>query len=159
MRIIVPILFATMAACVRESDVKASPATVWKACIADMKWEKWDEDVVCLEGVEKGLTEGENIVFVMKDGAIPKIPVKLTTVKENEHLEYTGSVLYGLMKFRGSVEISAKDESTSRIKYSFSMTGLIGRPINFFKPTLVVHGTETGLANMVRLSEEAQLLN
>ncbi len=92
-----------MAPCVRESDVKASPATVWKTCIADMKWEKWDEDLACLEGVGKGLTEGGNIVFVMKDGqAIPKIPVKLTTVKENEHLEYTGSVLYGLMNFMGS---------------------------------------------------------
>jgi hypothetical protein len=146
-----------MAPCVRESDVKASPATVWKTCIAELKWEKWDDDVVCLEGVDKGLTEGGNIVFVMKDGqAIPKIPVKLTTVKENKHLEYTGSVLYGLMNFGGSIEMSAKDELTSRIKYSFGMTGLLGSPINWYNPIPVVHGTETGLANMVRLSEEAQ---
>jgi hypothetical protein len=146
-----------MVPCVRESLVKASPATVWKTCIADMKWEKWDEDVVCLEGVDKGLTEGGNIVFVMKEGqAIPKIPVKLTTVKENELVEYTGRVLHGLMLFEGSIEISAKDEYTSRIKYSFGMTGLLGRPINWYNPFPVVQGTETGLANMVRLSEEAQ---
>ena len=146
-----------MAPCIRESDVKASAATVWKTCIADLKWEKWDEDIVSVEGVDKGLTEGANIVFIMKDGqGVPKIPVKLTTVKENEHLEYTGSVLCGLMKFGGIVEISAKDESTSHIKYTFSMTGLLGRPINWYNPIPVVHGTETGLANMVWLSEEAQ---
>ena len=147
-----------MAPCIRESDVTASPSTVWQTCIADLKWEKWDEDVERLEDIKGGLNKGSTLTFVLKGGGqqLSKFPCKLTSVKENEVVAYSGSVLYGLIRVWGRIEISQKSDATSHIKYIFEMNGILGSAINWYKPDPVIHGTETGLANMVRLSEKAE---
>jgi hypothetical protein len=145
-----------MAPCIREADVKASAATIWKTCIADMKWEKWDEDVERIENIQGGLKEGGSFTFVMKDGPITKIPVLLCDVKENERFSYSGGVVGGLIKVWGSVQITQNEDKTSRIKYSFSLSGVLGSVSMWRNPVPVVHGTETGLANLVRLSEAAE---
>ena len=145
-----------MAPTVRESDVKATPATIWQTCFADMKWEKWDPDVVCLEDLSGECIDGTTITFVMNAGPVKKIPCSLSYVKENERLRFAGTALWGLMSFDGLVEITAKDETTSNIKYTFDMTGVLGTLVLRLNPAPVVGGTEGGLANMVKLSEEAQ---
>ena len=145
-----------MGVCVRESEVKATPETIWKTCFADMKFEKWDVDVVRLEDVSGECTNGTTFAFIMKEGPIEKIPCALSDVKENESLRFAGSVLGGMMKFDGFIEITKKDESTSNIKYTFVMNGLLGTFAMWANSKPAVHGTEKGLENMVSLSEEAQ---
>ena len=159
-----------MAPCVREADrVKALPSTIWKTCIADMDWERWDEDVVRLEQQGDGgsdsnqllqLREGLSFIFIMKEGPVFEIPVTVLNVKQNELVEYRGSVMYGLIKVWGKIEISpsfSNETATalSRIKYSFQLSGILGSISMWKNPTPVIHGTETGLANIVRMSEEA----
>jgi hypothetical protein len=145
-----------MAPCVRESDVKATPATIWKTCFADMKFEKWDPDVVRLEDVSGECKDGTTLSFIMKEGPIKKVPCKLSDVKENESLRFYGIAMGGAMSFDGLIEITAKDDNTSHIKYTFALNGFLGSMVSWLNPTPIVSGTEGGLANMVKLSEEAQ---
>jgi hypothetical protein len=144
-----------MAPTVRESDCKATPAIIWKTCFADMKFDKWDPDVSAIEDVSGECVNDTSFTFVMKEGPIKKIPCTLSDVKENESLRFTGKAMLGLMAFDGLIEITTKDDSTSHIKYTFDMTGLLGLAVMQLNPQPVVGGTEGGLANIVKLSEEA----
>ena len=144
-----------MAPYLQECEVKASPATIWKACFAPMKWETWDPDITHLDNVLGGsLATGTSFDFVMRDSSIEKIPVVLTNVQENEVIKYEGRVLQGAMKFDATIEISSLDENHSTVRYSFEMFGVLGSVIHFFNPKPVTNGVETGLANIKRLSEE-----
>jgi len=145
-----------MAPFVYESDVKATPATIWKACFAEMKFEKWDPDVEKLEEISGECVNGTTFFFVMKEGPVKKIPCELSDVKENERLIFSGKAMTGLMKFSGLVEITTKDTINSHIKYSFTMEGMVGNILAKLKPAVMEKGTEKGLENMVKLSEEAQ---
>ena len=53
----------------------------------------------------------------------------------------------------------SNDESVSKIDYTFRLHGMLGGAVNLFQRDEIVHGTQGGLDNMVRLSEEAQKLN
>eukprot|EP00984_Skeletonema_dohrnii_P035357 scaffold35011_cov178-Skeletonema_dohrnii-CCMP3373.AAC.1 len=64
--------------------------------------------------------------------------------------------LGGLLKADGKVLISAVDDATSKIDYSFELKGLLGSIVAIIKKKECVEGTEGGLANMVKLSEAAQ---
>lgn len=144
-----------MAPYVNECEIKASPATIWKACFATMKWENWDPDITHLENVTGELAAGTTFDFVMKEGPIKNIPVKLGEIKENELVKYGGSVLHGAMKFDSVIEIIPVDATKSRIKYMFEMHGILGSTIYFLNPKPVTEGVDNGLANMKKLSEEA----
>jgi len=144
-----------MAPYVQACEVNASPATVWKACFAPMKWETWDPDITHLDNPLGGsLATGTSFDFVMKDSSIQKIPVVLTNVNEYEVIKYEGRVLQGAMKFDATIEISPMGENLSSVRYSFEMFGVLGSVIHFFNPKPVTHGVEMGLANIKRLSEE-----
>lgn len=122
-----------------------------------MKWEEWDPDVQCLEDVSGDCVDGTTLVFVMKPEStpIPKIPVTLRGVKEEESLQYHGAVWGGTMKFDASIEITAIDEKSSFVRYTFDMYGLLGSLINWYNPAPVTVGVEKGLENIKRLSEAA----
>ena len=120
-----------------------------------MKWEEWDPDVQHLEDVSGDCVNGTKLVFVMKDGPIPKIPVTLRGVKENESIQYHGGVLWGTMKFDASIEITALEDNTSFVRYTFDMHGLLGSVVHWYNPAPVTVGVEKGLENIKRLSEAA----
>ena len=144
-----------MAPCVRECDVKATPATIWKMCFAPMKWELWDPDVEIVEDVSGPCANGTTFVFVMKDSSIKTIPVVLSDVTENESVRFVGGVLGGAMKFDGFIDISVVDSSTSRVTYSFDMFGPLGSLVNWLNPFPVTNGVEKGLENIKNLSVNA----
>lgn len=150
-----------MAPTVRTAIAKASAKTIWETCFVPMKWERWDPDVEVLEDVSGPPTEGSTCTFVMKDGGT-RIPTTLSGVEYARSLTFSGSAVGGLMKFSGTVNLVplTKDDvsqpETTEITYSFELFGIIGFFFTTFKKTLVVGGTEKGLANMVTLSEEAQ---
>jgi carbon monoxide dehydrogenase subunit G len=144
-----------MAPCVRETNVKATPATIWKAAFEPMKWETWDPDVERLEEVSGSCVNGTSFLFVMKEGPVKKIPVTLSDIKENETLRFSGAAIGGLMKFDGFIEISEVDATTSKVKYTFDMTGFLGSVVAKLNPAPVVGGVEKGIENIKTLSEEA----
>ena len=150
-----------MGPCIREAAVNASPETIWKRCIDnDFSWQEWDDDVIQVLS-EGPFEQGTSIVFEMKpEMSIPKIPCVLTKVVKNQLMEYKGSVGYGLIELCGRIEITVNKSdgttgSSSIVRYSFQMSGILGTPLYWYSPKAVDHGTETGLANIVRLSEEA----
>lgn len=143
-----------MSPVVRESDVLATPGTIWNTCFSDMKWEKWDPDVTELVCIEGGCIEGGTFNFVMKEGPLKIVPCSMSNVKAEKSLTFSGAAMSGFMKFSGTIDLTPKDDSTTTVKYSFLMSGLLGYMIAWFNPA-VVKGTEMGLANIVRLSEEA----
>lgn len=141
----------------RECTIKASPSTIWKTCIASMKWEEWDPDVQYLEDVSGECVNGTTLVFVMKDSSSPiaKIHVTLRGVQENQSIQYHGGVWGGTMKFDASIEITSLDDNTSFVRYTFDMYGLMGSLVNWYNPAPVTVGVEKGLENIKRLSEAA----
>ena len=142
-----------MAPCVRDLEVKATPAEIWKSCFVPMKWEQWDPDVEAIEDVSGDCVNGTTFTFVMISDSVKRIPVTLSDVKENETLRFAGAAVHGLMKFDGFIEIKAKDESSSTITYSFSMFGLLGSLVNWMNPVVVSGGVEKGLENMKKIAE------
>jgi hypothetical protein len=94
----------------------------------------------------------------MKDRGM-QIPQTLTGVKKNESLTFSG-VFYG-SNIVGTITLtpidnSDKTKTKTKVVYSFDMDGCLGSIVKTFRSEYVVKGTETGLANMIRLSEEAQ---
>ena len=92
----------------------------------------------------------------MKEGPLEKVPCTLSNVKTNESLTFSGVAMGGLMQFSGTVEITKKGDKESHINYTFEMAGCLGSFFSFLNPKPIVHGTEAGLANMVKLSEEKE---
>lgn len=137
-----------------SATVSASPETIWATCFEPMKWESWDPDLKAVTDVSGGCEEGSTCVFAMKDGS--NIPIALSNVEKNKSVDFKGSVLGGLVKAEGKVLITQVDTSTTKIDYSFELSGLAGFIVAMVKKKECVEGTEGGLANMVKLSEEAE---
>ena len=143
--------------------VAATPETIWRTCIEPMKWESWDPDLREVRDVSGtgSCMEGTTCIFAMKDGQ--DLPIKLTNVIINESVDFNGSFMNGYLRAEGKVRImpnvnnaDSSLSSTSQIKYSFELLGVVGMLAMMFKKNEVVDGTRVGLDNMVRMSEEAQ---
>ncbi len=144
-----------MAPVERSATVKASPETIWNTCFEDMKWEKWDPDLVEMKDTADGCKEGATCTFTMKNGM--DVPTVLSNVKKNESITFTSTGLKGLLKGTGSIVISPIDDgSSSKVDYTFELSGAVGSVIDLVHHKASVEGTEHGLENIVKLSEEAQ---
>lgn len=147
-----------MAPVKRSAVADATPSTIWASCFEPMKWETWDEDIVETENVVGGCTNGATCVFVMneKSGGM-KVPVLIDGVRENEALTFSGSYgIWGMMKFKGAIDLKEVDERKTEVVYCFEIFGWAGPVINMLNQRAIVGGTESGLANIVRISEEAR---
>ena len=138
----------------RSATVKATPETIWSSCFEKMNWDSWDPDVKEMKDVSGDCVNDTTFVFVMNDGT--NFPMKLSNVTKFQSLTASGVAAGCLMKATLIVLISPIDEKSSNIDYSFGLSGPVGTMFGFFKKKLVVDGTEGGLANMVKISEEAQ---
>lgn len=147
-----------MAPVKRSAVAGATPSVVWSSCFEPMKWETWDEDIVATENVVGGCTEGATCVFVMneKTGGM-KVPVLIDGVRENESLTFSGSYgILGMMKFKGTINLQEVDEGKTEVNYCFEIFGWAGPVINMVNHRAIVDGTESGLANIVKISEGAR---
>ena len=135
---------------------KASPATIWNTCFAPMKWESWDEDVVRLKDVSGPCKDGTKFLFVMKDGY--EATTVLSNVKQDQRLTFSGSMMGGWTRFKGIIELipDPDGQKQTKVDYTFEMSGMLGRIVNFVAKSKVVQGTEHGLQNIIRLSEAAE---
>lgn len=147
-----------MAPVKRSAVADATPSAIWTSCFEPMKWETWDEDIVATENVAGGCADGTTCVFVMneKTGGM-KVPVLIDGVRENESLTFSGSYgIFGMMKFKGTIDLKEVDERKTEVEYSFEIFGWAGPLINMLNHQVIVDGTESGLANIVKISEEAR---
>lgn len=143
----------------RESLAAATPLTIWNTCFAHMKWELWDPDVERMEDVDegKGLVEGTTATFIMKkESGGGKLPITVVDLEEHKKFTFKGSIMGGLLKFIGTIVLEEKGDDATLVKYTFGMKGLVGTIFSAINSKAVVGGTENGLANIVKLSEEAQ---
>lgn len=138
-----------------SDDVVATPSTIWKTCFAPMKWELWDPDLKELTEVSGACVNGTTMNFIMQTGQV--VPVTLSNVVQNQSLTFSGKMALGLVKFEGTVVLSSSSESTkTNVDYTFGISGCIGSIISKATWKDIVEGTENGLKNIVKLSEEAQ---
>jgi uncharacterized protein YndB with AHSA1/START domain len=140
----------------RSATFAAKPETIWKACFAHMKWELWDVDVEKVEDIEgDGCTTGTTFVFVMADSGM-RAKTKLSDVVENERLTFSGGMFGGAASFRGDIVLTPESDGKTLVNYTFEMKGCLGGLLNVVQKSAVVGGTEKGLANIGKLSEEAE---
>lgn len=138
-----------------SATVAATPETIWQTCFEPMKWESWDPDLKEVKDVStSGCEEGTACTFAMNDGS--NIPITLSNVQKNKSLDFKGGMLGGIVRAEGKVMISPVDSTTSKIDYSFQLLGFIGSIVGMVKKKECVEGTQGGLDNMVKMSEEAQ---
>ena len=144
----------------RESLCAASASTIWDTCFRNMKWDSWDPDVERMEDIDESsvLKEGATATFVMeKSSGGSKFPIMAVDVEENKAFTFKGGMLGGMVKVLGIIVLEEKEgENETLVKYTFSMTGLVGTAVAALTSKAIVGGTEGGLANIVKLSEEAQ---
>ena len=74
----------------------------------------------------------------------------------NTSLTFSGVALGGMIKAEGKIAITPVDNFVTKIEYGFELSGSVGFVVAVLKKRAVVEGTEAGLANMVKMSEEAQ---
>ncbi|KAL9182431.1 hypothetical protein ACHAXT_013083 [Thalassiosira profunda] len=134
---------------VRSATLAATPQTIWAACFESVSgWAAWDPDLAEVKDVSGGCDNGTTCTFIMNDGK--------THHPVNKSLDFTGSAFGGTIRAEGKIRIAPIDDLTSKIDYSFAMSGLLGGMVGLFKMKECVLGTEGGLENMKKLSEEAQ---
>lgn len=75
------------------------------------------------------------------------------------YFQRKGFLRHGQVRRERVISKDPNEEAISRIDYTFRLHGMLGGAVNLFQRDEVVHGTQGGLDNMVRLSEEAQRLN
>jgi carbon monoxide dehydrogenase subunit G len=149
-----PHISVTMAPIERSATVTATPETIWTTCLEHPdKFAIWDPDVKEVKEPSGASEDETTFIFAMNDGS--NFAMSLSNVKKNESLNFSGSV-YGIVKAEGKILLTPIDASTTKIDYSFDLTGCIGGIVAMFKQKAIVGGTEEGLANMVKLSKEAQ---
>jgi hypothetical protein len=144
-----------MAPCNFLGTAKATPETIWEICFAHMKWEIWDVDVEAVLEPSGGCENGTTFIFHMKSGQ--KVNCVLSEVVQHKSLTFSGGFLGGAGNFKGEIKLEpgTEDEETI-IDYTFGMGGFFGPVLTLFSKNAIVEGTEKGLENMIRLSEEAQ---
>jgi hypothetical protein len=140
----------------RVSVAEATPQTIWKTCFEPMKWESWDPDVKELKDVSGPCMNGTTMNFVMVTGPSPMCT--LSNVVENSALTFSGKMAGGAVKFAGTILLTPEpdDSGKTTVDYTFEISGCVGAIASRFKSKDIIGGTESGLANIVRLSEEAQ---
>ena len=137
-----------------SDNCKATPATIWDTCFADMKWESWDVDVKEVLEPSGGCENGTTFIFDMKSGQ--KITCTLSDVVKNESLTFKGPFLGGTGNCTGTIKLIPIDDKTTKIDYTFGFGGLLGPILSFAAKSQASEGTRLGLENMIRMSEEAQ---
>jgi hypothetical protein len=144
-----------MAPVVRSATVKATPSKIW-SIFGDMKWESWDPDLESVENIEGGFADGATATFVMKkESGGMKFPIVITNFIPEKQFTFEGKAVGGLLKFAGTFELEPKTDNETTVTFTYSMTGMLGGLMTMFNSKAVVGGTEGGLANVVKLSEEA----
>lgn len=119
-----------------------------------MQWESWDHNIIKLKDVSGGCEEGTTCIFEQKDGN--NFSFTLSNVEKNKCLTFSGVALGGTIKAEGKILITPVDNFSTKIDYSFELSGTVGFVVAILKKRAVVEGTENGLANIVQLSERAQ---
>lgn len=143
-----------MSYCKASAVVQAAPETIWETCFAPMRWESWDHNLNRLKDVSGPCEDGTTCTFERKDGR--DFSFVLSDVAINKSLTFSGVSMGGAIKAEGKISIVPIDAAFTKLEYSFELSGTVGFVVAVLRKGAVVEGTEGGLANMVRMSEEAQ---
>jgi len=118
-----------------------------------MKWESWDPDLKCLEKAPNSPIDGSTFTFVMKTGKRIKATLEAT---ENERLGYLASFWGSSGKLECEILLVEKERGMTEIQYSFGLLGCVGSLWRSVISKTITIGVEKGLANIIKISEDAQ---
>ncbi len=119
-----------------------------------MKWQEWDHNLHQLRNVSGNCENGTTAIFEQKDGK--EFLFTLHDVTKDQCVMFSGKALGGTLKAEGKIVITPIDNFSTRIEYSFELSGAIGFVVALLRKRDVVEGTEGGLRNMVKMVEEVQ---
>ncbi|KAK1742230.1 hypothetical protein QTG54_006795 [Skeletonema marinoi] len=143
-----------MSYCKTSAIISAPPTLIWNTCLAPMKWQEWDHNIHQLRDVSGGCSNGTTAIFEQKDGK--EFAFTLHDVEEDRCVMFSGQALGGTLKAEGKIVITPIDNFSTRIEYSFELSGTIGFVVALLRKRDVVEGTEAGLRNIVKMVEKAQ---
>lgn len=81
---------------------------------------------------------------------------RLSNVEQYKSITFKGKALANTIKAEGNILITPVDNFSTRIEYSFELSGGVGFIVAILRKKEVVEGTEAGLATMVEMCNEAQ---
>ena len=146
-----------------RGECSASAKKIWDTCFLDLRtWSKWDPDIVEVQTKEGDhfCSEGATCEFIMKEPKDKRHTVTLTNVIRNRELTFGGSLILGMVTFKGHIILS-EDEIPGKtsIHYSFGLTGLVGGIMGRIMSKPIQEGCEKGLANICSLAEDKGILH
>ena len=132
---------------------KSSAQMIWDTCFKPMKWETWDIDIKGMQDVSGGCESGTTFKFHMNDDKM--LPIVLSDVEEPKSLTFSGKFLGGAIGVKGTILLEESPEQTTKIAYTFGLTGILGAMAGAAGSKQIAQGTQAGLDNIIRLSEQA----
>ena len=141
-----------MSYCKTSAIISAPPTLIWNTCLAPMQWQDWDHNLHQLRNVSGKCENGTTAIFEQTDGR--EFMFTLHDVVKDRSVMFSGQALGGTLKAEGKILITPIDNFSTRIEYSFELSGTIGFVVALLRKRDVVEGTEGGLRNMVKMVEE-----
>ena len=118
-----------------QSQIAATPATVWAALIDVATWPSWDSGVDSVDGV---VAPGAKITIHSKAAPGRAFPVKVTTFDAPSRLVFTGGMPFGLFRGVRTYTLSPSAGGTlfhMREEYTGPMLGMISKSMPDLQPS------------------------
>lgn len=109
-----------------EIEIAAPPSRVWSVLTDFERWSEWNRVLLSLQ-LRGPLTEGTAARLVLGPYGLPRIPVRLVTVREHEELTWTGGIP-GVMVGRHGFRLTPSEHGT-RVEHFETFRGLLAGAI------------------------------
>jgi hypothetical protein len=126
--------------------VESPPETIWSVNFAPMAWEKWDPDVVRLEGAKAGLAPGTTFTIVRKNEI--KLPVAVTAVKPNVSFSLSGAALMGGLTYTSAFALKPIGPRQTEAFYTVELGGFLGTGLSLVAAQAVSDASHSALNNI-----------
>ena len=104
-----------------QSDV--SYPTI-RSSFLSYRWEKWDHNINKVTNISGPCENTTTCLFEQKDGT--NFDFTLSNVEQYKSITFSGKSLGGTIKAEGKISITPIDNFSTRIEYSFELSGAIG---------------------------------
>ncbi|CAK9008754.1 unnamed protein product [Durusdinium trenchii] len=137
----------------RTAEIAASPETIWTYLGQLERWPEWDADIKSISDVQGGLVEGGSFMLHMEGVSVP---ITIKDLKEQQGFRWVGLAMCGCLTCEGVFQLQVLGNQRTNLEYSFGLGSCLGCVLSTVKRKEIVTGTEVGLANIKKFTEEIE---
>ena len=109
------------------SIINASPETVWTVLTDGASYHEWNPEIIAIDG---RFADGATVKAHVRlgDGAVRKLPQRVTLVERSMRMEWTSGLPFGLFVGRRTFTVTP-NASGAEFRMHLRMSGLFSGPI------------------------------